>query len=113
MTELMQKQIKIMFFMAVCGLSVGLVIDIFKLFVRQSLAKNKYIKAIIGFVGTIVVAYLIGEYSFFCQSGKITFTGMVTFFGGLLLWYKYFYDIISLGEEYEQKRKKAPRVREE
>ena len=107
MTELIQKQIKIIFFMFMCGISVGLIIDIFKLFVRQLLVKNKYIRAIIGVVGSIVVAYFVGEYSFYCQNGKITFTGIATFFGGLLLWYKYFYDIISVGEKHEQKRKKT------
>lgn len=93
--------------MSICGLNIGLVIDIFKLFVRQFLKNNKYIEIIIYLIETLVISYLIQEYSFYCQNGKITFAGVVAFFGGLLLWYKKFYGIISLGEENEQKRKKT------
>lgn len=107
MTELIQKQMKIMFFMFVCGISVGLVVDLFNFFVRELLGKYKYLRVIIDVVGAMIVAYLISEYAYFCQNGKITYIGIVTFFGGLLLWYKYFYDIISIGEKNEQKRKKT------
>ena len=111
MTELIQRQLITIFFMSICGLNIGLVTDIFKVFVRYLLGNKKYLVVIIYILETIVMAYLIQEYSFFCQNGKITFMGIVAFFIGLLLWYKYFYGIISLGEEHEQKRKEAPRVR--
>ena len=99
--------------MSVCGLSIGLVLDVFKVFVRHLLGNNKYFRVILYALEAIVLSYLIQEYSFFCQNGKISFTGVMAFFVGLLLWYKYFYDIISLGEFDEQKRKKTTRVRKE
>ena len=41
MLSMIQQQIKIIIFMSICGLNIGLVIDIFKLFVRQFLKNNK------------------------------------------------------------------------
>ncbi len=97
-----------MFYMSMCGLGTGLVIDIFKIFVRRFFDKNTIATTITGIIASVVVAYLIEEYMYFCQNGKITFIGIVAFFVGLLLWYKYFYDIISVGEFNEQKGKKTP-----
>ena len=101
MTILMGKQISIMIIMCACGLCIGLVLDIFKIFVRRFFSNNTIATTFIGIMAAVVVSFLIGEYSFFCQNGKNTFTGAVAFFVGLWLWYKYFYDIISLGEKDE------------
>ena len=108
MTVLMNKQLTVMLYMTVCGLGTGMIIDIFKIFVRRFFDKNTLATIFIGIIEAVVIAYFIEEYMFFCQHGKISFTGIVSFFIGLLLWYKYFYDIISWGEFDEQKRKKTP-----
>lgn len=110
MTILIEKQLTIMFYMCACGLCSGLVIDIFKIFVRRFFDKNTTATIITGIIAAVVVSYLIEEYSFFCQNGKLSVTGAVAFFVGLLLWHKYFCDIISIGEKHEQKREKTPRV---
>jgi hypothetical protein len=107
MTVLITKQLTIIFYMCACGLCAGLVLDIFKIFVRRFFDKNTLATIITGIIEAIVIAYLIEEYLFFCQNGKVTFVSIVSFFVGLLLWYKYFYDIISLGDENEQKRKET------
>ncbi len=112
MTELIGKQLSIMIIMCACGLCAGLVLDIFRLFKRRFFKDNTVATMGIGIFAAIVLSYLIEEYSYFCQNGKLTFTGGAAFFVGLWLWYKYFYGIISLGENNEQKRKKTPRVRE-
>lgn len=108
MSLLIQKQIFIILIMCLCGLVAGLVIDVFRLFERRFFSKIKFVQIIVGLLGSVVVAYLIGEFSYYCQNGKISVVGGIAFFVGLLLWYKYFCDIISVGEENEQKGKKAP-----
>ncbi|MBR6528412.1 MAG: hypothetical protein IKT62_00105 [Firmicutes bacterium] len=108
MTVLISKQLTIIFYMCACGLCAGLVLDIFKIFVRRFFDKNTIATIIIGIIAAVVIAYLIEEYSFFCQNGKLSMTGAVSFFVGLWLWCKNFCDIISLGENNEQKREKAP-----
>lgn len=113
MTILIEKQLIVMLCMSICGLGAGMIIDIFKIFVRRFFDKNTLATIITGIMNAMVIAYLVEEYLFFCQNGKITFVSIVAFFIGLLLWYKYFYDIISLGEFDEQKRKKTTRVRKE
>ena len=113
MTILIKKQLIVMISMTICGLGTGMILDIFKIFVRRFFDKNTLATIITGIIEAIVIAYLIEEYLFFCQNGKVTFVSIVSFFVGLLLWYKYFYDIISTGEFDEQKRKKITRVREE
>ena len=113
MTILIKKQLIVMISMTICGLGTGMILDIFKIFVRRFFDKNTLATIITGIIEAIVIAYLIEEYLFFCQNGKITLVSMVAFFIGLLLWYKYFYEIISLGGCDEQKRKKITLVRKE
>ena len=104
MTDLIEKQLGIMLSMFSCGLAVGLVVDIFRMFYNRFFRGKKMAKVTIGIIASLVISYFIGEYSYFCQNGKITLTGGITFFVGLLLWYKYFYDIIPMGDYNEQKR---------
>lgn len=110
MTELIEKQILSMVMVCLCGTGSGLIIDTFRLFKNKFFYKKRLVNIICTFAAAIVIAYFIGEYSYYCQNGKLTFTAAVAYFTGLLLWYKYFYGIISLGEEDEQKRKKTPRI---
>ena len=108
MTLLIKKQLFTMLVMCLGGLATGIVINIFSLFKIRFFSKQPKIKYIIDMIEVPVIAYLIGEYSYFCQNGKLTVTGLASLFVGLLLWYKYFYDIISLGDKNEQKREETP-----
>ena len=108
MTLLIKKQLFTMLIMCLGGLATGIVIYIFSLFKLTFFCKLPKVKYIINMIEVVVIAYLVGEYSYFCQNGKLTVTGLVSFFVGLLLWYKYFYDIISLGDKNEQKREETP-----
>lgn len=110
MTELIEKQLISMVMMCLCGIGSGLIIDTFRLFENKFFKRNRLANIICTLAGAMVISYFIGEYSYYCQNGKLTFTATVAYFTGLLLWYKYFYGIISLGEEDEQKRKKTPRI---
>jgi hypothetical protein len=77
-----------------CGITAGLVIDVFRLFARRFFQKQKVIKVILVFVCSLVIAFLVGEFGFYCQNGKVTFVGGVCFLIGLLLCKKFFCDII-------------------
>lgn len=110
MTILIKKQLLTIAIMCLGGTAAGLINDVFRLFEKRFFRNSKIIRGVIVVAEAIVIAYLFGEYSFLCQNGKITFIGIVSFFVGLLLWHKYFCDIISIGEENEQKREEAPRV---
>ena len=97
MTELIEKQVLIILYMSSCGLCSGIVIDTFRLFQRRFFKENKLSWAVICMSLSITIAFIVEEYLLKCQNGKVTFIGMGAFFIGLWLWYKYFYDIISLG----------------
>jgi hypothetical protein len=94
MTDLIESQLKIIGTMVYCGITTGLVVDTFRLFARRFFPKKRIAKAILVLVCSVVIAFLIGEFGFYCQNGKLTFAGGVCFVAGLLLWKRYFYDII-------------------
>lgn len=80
--------------MGYCGMTSGLIIDIFKLFIKRFVEHRCILKIMINFFCCIVIAFLIGDFIFYCQNGKLTFLGMAAFTTGLLLWRKFFCDII-------------------
>lgn len=108
MTLLIKKQLFAMLIMCIGGIATGVVLYVFDNFKDRFFSKRPKIATAVDLIKAVIIAYLVGEYSYFCQNGKLTATGFVSFFIGLLLWYKYFYDIISLGDNNEQKREKAP-----
>ena len=95
MTELIKEQIITSASMIACGFSAGLVYYILNLFEHRIFEKAKWSEPIICAISTILISYLIGEYLYFSQNGKVTFYGSILFFVGLWLWYKYFCVIIS------------------
>jgi hypothetical protein len=48
-----------------CGITAGLVIDVFRLFARRFFQKQKVIKVILVFVCSLVIAFLVGEFGFY------------------------------------------------
>lgn len=101
MTELIKEQLLIILYMCMCGLCSGLILDTYKLFRERFFSKKKAAGRIISIFSVITIAFVIEEYSLYCQNGKMTCLGTASFFIGLWLWYKNFYDIISLGEKDE------------
>lgn len=99
MTELIERQVLIILYMTSCGFCSGLIIDTFRLFQKRFFEENKLSWTIICVSLTITIAFLIEEYLLKCQNGKVTFVSIGAFFVGLLLWYKYFCDIISHGRK--------------
>lgn len=94
MTELILEQIRTIIVMSYCGMTSGLIIDVFRLFISRFIEGSYILKIIIKIFCCIVIAFLIGDFIFYCQNGKITFLGMAAFTIGLLLWRKFFCDII-------------------
>ena len=97
MTELIEKQIIVILYMSSCGFCSGIVIDTFRLFQRRFFKENKLSWVVICVSLSITISFLMEEYLFKCQNGKVTFMSAGAFFVGLWLWYKYFCDIITLG----------------
>lgn len=107
MTELIQSQLKIIWIMAYCGFTAGLIIDVFKLFIRLYIKRSKVLRTAVLLLCCGVIAFLIGDFSFYCQNGKNTVLGVVVFLAGLWLWRRFFYNVIFAGEQDEQKREKT------
>ncbi len=121
MTELISKQLWTMLIMAASGMCIGILINTFNR-LRMSLLKSQKVQKGDSLAAKIfqkayimcffipecmIYAYLISEFAFLGQNGKITFTAIGSFFAGLLLWLKYFCGTINPGENNEQKRKKT------
>lgn len=98
MTDLIQSQLRIIFIMGYCGLTSGLIIDVFSLFIKRFLKGHKICTAAAKIFCAIVIAFLAGEFVFYCQNGKLSFCVWAAFFAGLWLWRKFFYGIIDAND---------------
>lgn len=107
MSELIQSQLKTIAVMMYCGLTAGLVLDVFRLFIRRFCRGRKIMSKAVKIFCCITIAFLVSDFLFFCENGKITATSAIVFAVGLWLWRKFFYDIIGTGEKDEQKGTKA------
>ena len=95
MTDLIQSQLKVIAVMVYCGLTAGLIIDVFRLFISRFFKNKKIFTVITKIFCCMAIAFFIGDFSFFCQNGKLTLTSGIAFAAGLWLWRKFFYDIIT------------------
>lgn len=95
MTNLIQSQLGVIIVMTYCGLTSGLIYEFFTLFIMRFIKKNKIMQIVVRMFGYIVIGMMAADFMMYCQNGKITFTGMVCFVFGLLLWRKFFYGIIT------------------
>ena len=94
MTELVRHQSEIFLVMGGCGLVMGLVQDVFHRFAE--LRKFGKIKAFaMELCYWIVTGFMISEFFYFCDNGKISFSGIVSFLSGLWLWKNLFCDILT------------------
>ena len=94
MTELVKSQSEIFLVMGGCGLTAGLVHDIFYKFmeIRRT---GKVASAIMELFYWIVTGFLVSEFFYFCDNGKISFSGIASFLLGLWLWKRLFCDILT------------------
>ena len=44
----------------------------------------------------IVIGFMISEFFYYCDNGKVTFSGIIWFLFGLLLWKRFFCDILIM-----------------
>ena len=95
MTDLIQSQLKVIAVMVYCGLTAGLIIDVFRLFISRFFKNKKIFTVITKIFCCMAIAFFIGDFSFFCQNGKLTLTSGIAFAAGLWVWRKFFYDIIT------------------
>ena len=103
MTELVRSQLNIFFVMSLGGLAAGLVLDVFRIF-SQRRGCGKAVAAVLELTAYISVGFLISEFLFFCDNGKVTFEGIASFLSGLLLWKKCFCGILNpIGGSYGKK----------
>ncbi|MBR5230001.1 MAG: spore cortex biosynthesis protein YabQ [Firmicutes bacterium] len=109
MTELIRSQLLIIMAMTGCGLAGGLVQAVFRSFVMAR-SLPAWAAVFMELAGWAVVGFMISEFLYFCDNGKITFVGIISFAAGLLLWKKMFCDILTLtgGEDGKEKRTDKP-----
>ena len=112
MTELVRSQLNIFFIMIMGGLTAGLVLDVFRTFSHMR-RHGKVRGALMEVAGWICVGFLISDFFYYCDNGKITFEGIASLIGGLLLWKRVFCDILKqIGGNYgeEKNKRKSHRV---
>lgn len=95
MTHLISSQLTVMVIMTFCGLSAGLVTDIFRIFIHRFLSAHRLLSLAAKGLFCLTVAFLISDYIFYSSSGKITLASCIFFGAGLWLWKKYLHDIIT------------------
>ncbi|MGN0681625.1 MAG: spore cortex biosynthesis protein YabQ [Candidatus Fimisoma sp.] len=113
MTDLIKEQIRIFLVMCCCGMTSAMVWEVFRLFRRRLRIHGNTAKIITEIICCIVIAFLIGDFCFYCRNGKLSFMIGASFATGLWLWKKFFYGIISAGDQHEQKGEKAQGIRDE
>lgn len=94
MTDLIYEQVETIIVMGYCGMTSGLVADVFRLFIKRFIKQNPILRAMLKIFCCIIIAFMIGDFIFYCQNGKLTFLGLAAFATGPLLWRKFFCDII-------------------
>lgn len=94
MTELVRSQSEIFLVMGGCGLAAGLIQDVFGRFVEIRRC-GRIISAIMEIMQWIVTGFMVSEFFYFCDDGKISFSGIGSFLLGLWLWKRFFCDILT------------------
>ena len=98
MTDLIRSQLEIIATMACCGFACGLVAALFQAFAAMIATAGRarsILAAAVKLSGCLAIAVLIGEFSYSCQNGNLSFTGFAALAGGLWLWKALGCDIIK------------------
>ena len=70
MTDLIQSQLKVIAVMVYCGLTAGLIIDVFRLFISRFFKNKKIFTVITKIFCCMAIAFFIGDFSFFLPERK-------------------------------------------
>ena len=97
MSELIRSELMIFLVMSGCGMSAGLVAEVFKKFIDMK-GFRRIGNIITQLVMYAVIGVMISEFFYYCDNGKLTATGMGSFLIGLLLWKKFFCGILTVTE---------------
>ena len=77
MTEMVRNQSEIFLVMAGCGLAAGLVQSVFRSFAEIKKLKT-FGQAASELCCWIVIGFMISEFFYYCDNGKITFSGIIS-----------------------------------
>jgi len=94
MTELVRSQSEIFLVMGGCGLAAGLMKSVICRFVEIRALGPAGAAAMEVFYW-VSTGFLVSEFFYYCDNGKITFLGIAAFLSGLWLWKKLFCDILT------------------
>ena len=97
MSNLVSSKLLIFFVMAAGGIAAGLCMEVFRLFIKVRKLKGIREKAA-EILSYAMAGVLAGEFSYFCDNGKITLTGTASFLIALWLWKRLFCGILTLTE---------------
>ena len=110
MSELVRSQLTIFFVMTAGGLAAGLSMEVFRLLIKIRELRGIREKAA-ELLSFVMAGVLAGEFSYFCDNGKLTLTATVSFLIGLWLWKRLFYGILTLTEaENGEEERRSKRI---
>ena len=97
MSDLVRSQLTIFFVMTAGGLAAGLCMAVFRRFIIIRNLKGM-MRTAAELTSYAMTGILAGEFSYFCDNGKLTLTAAASFLIGLWLWKRLFYGILTLTE---------------
>ena len=97
MSDLVRSQLTIFSVMAAGGLAAGLCMEVFHRYIKIRKLKGA-MKTAAELSSYAMAGILAGEFSYFCDNGKLTLTAATSFLIGLWLWKRLFYGILTLTE---------------
>ena len=104
MTELVRSQLNIFFVMTAGGIAAGLVLDVFRTFARMR-RLGKVMAAVMELAAWIGAGFMLSEFFYYCDNGKVSFEGIASIIAGLLLWKKFFCGILeTVGGDYGEEK---------
>ncbi len=106
MTELIHAQLTVIAVMTSCGLTSGLIRSVFCAFEKIKKMKMS------GLIFTeslyfLSMGFLYSEFTFYCENGKLSLLGLISFIMGLWLWKKFFCGILYVGEKDEKRQEQS------
>ena len=110
MTQLVESQLEIMIVMTAGGCAAGMIQSLFIAY-RKIVFYSKIKDIALELLSWIVSAFLLSEFLYVCDNGKITFTALVSSSIGLLLWKKSFCAILTrTGERDGEEKRRSKRI---
>ncbi len=105
MTQLIQAQLLTITIMFCCGVCGGLIRELYTA-AAASVRLKGGLRGIYEASYFLCLGFLFSEFNLFCENGRLSFTGIISFLAGLLLWKRFFCGILNLGDCDEKKENK-------